>query len=91
MTIEKLCGTLRVNKGSEEVKALISSEVIAKRLVDLRGDRTQATVATAIGTSVSAVAMYESGSRMPRDEIKVAIARYFGKTVEEIFYSASTL
>jgi len=76
-----------VNKGSEEVKALISSEVIAKRLVDLRGDRTQATVATAIGTSVSAVAMYESGSRMPRDEIKVAIARYFGKTVEEIFYT----
>ena len=68
------------------MKALISSEVIAKRLVDLRGDRTQATVATAIGTSVSAVSMYESGSRMPRDEIKVAIARYFGKTVE-IFYT----
>lgn len=66
---------------------MISSEVIAKRLVDLRGDRTQATVATAIGTSVSSVAMYESGSRMPRDEIKVAIARYFGKTVEEIFYT----
>lgn len=87
MTTEKLCGILRVNKASEEVKALISSEVIAKRLVDLRGDRTQATVATAIGTSVSAVAMYESGSRMPRDEIKVAIARYFGKTVEEIFYT----
>lgn len=87
MTTKKLCGILRVNKASEEVKALISSEVIAKRLVDLRGDRTQATVATAIGTSVSAVAMYESGSRMPRDEIKVAIARYFGKTVEEIFYT----
>lgn len=87
MTIKKLCGTLRVNKASEEVRALISSEVIAKRLVDLRGDRTQATVATAIGTSVSSVAMYESGSRMPRDEIKVAIARYFGKTVEEIFYT----
>ena len=76
-----------MNKGSEEVNALISTEVIAKRLVDLRGDRTQATVATAIGTSVSAVAMYESGSRIPRDEIKVAIARYFGKTVEEIFYT----
>ena len=87
MTSRKLCGTLRVNKGSEEVKALTRAEVIAKRLVDLRGDRTQATVATAIGTSVSAVAMYESGSRMPRDEIKVAIARYFGKTVEEIFYT----
>lgn len=87
LTTKKLCGILRVNKASEEVRALISSEVIAKRLVDLRGDRTQATVATAIGTSVSAVAMYESGSRMPRDEIKVAIARYFGKTVEEIFYT----
>ena len=66
---------------------MANTDIVAKRLVELRGDRTQAAVATAIGTSVSAVAMYESGSRTPRDEIKVAIARFFGKTVEEIFFT----
>ena len=66
---------------------MINTAVIAERLVKMRGTRTQVEVAKAIGTSVSAVAMYESGNRVPRDEIKVAIARYYGKTVEDIFFA----
>lgn len=59
---------------------------IAKRLSKLRGKRTQKEVADAIGVSVSAVAMYERGDRVPKDEIKIKIAKYYGKTVQEIFF-----
>lgn len=60
--------------------------VIAKRLVELRGDRTQAMVADAVGISTSALSMYEQGNRMPRDEIKMRLAEYYNTTIESIFY-----
>ena len=60
---------------------------IGERLVSLRGDKTQATVANAVGISVSALSMYEQGNRMPRDEIKIRLAEYFGTTIESIFYA----
>ena len=43
---------------------------IAKKLVELRGSRTQKEVADAIGVCQSTYAMYESGQRMPSDEKK---------------------
>lgn len=33
-----------------------------------------------------AIYNYENNSRIPRDEIKVKIAKYFKKSVEEIFF-----
>lgn len=60
---------------------------IAKRLVELRGDKTREEVAKAIGVSKSAIAMYETGERIPRDPIKLKIADYYGKTVQEIFFT----
>lgn len=33
-----------------------------------------------------AVYNYENNSRIPRDEIKIKIAQYFKKSVEEIFF-----
>lgn len=60
--------------------------VIGKRLTDLRGEKSRSEVAKATGISVSALAMYELGKRIPRDEIKVSLARYFGTTVEAIFF-----
>ena len=60
---------------------------IAKNLVDLRGNRPQSEVAKACGISISAIGMYETGERIPRDEIKVRLARYYGVTVESIFYA----
>lgn len=56
------------------------------KLRRLRGDKTQEEVADAIGVTKSAWAMYERGERTPRDEIKVKIAKYFGVTVEELFF-----
>ncbi|MBR6538071.1 MAG: helix-turn-helix transcriptional regulator [Lachnospiraceae bacterium] len=61
--------------------------VIAKKLIELRGDRTQAQIAKAIGVSPSAYSMYEVGQRIPRDEIKVKIARFYKKSVQSIFFN----
>lgn len=58
-----------------------------QRLRELRGDRTQAAVAAAIGITKSAWAMYERGERIPRDAVKRRIADFFGKSVQEIFFS----
>ena len=45
-----------------------------------------AAVAKAIGVSVSALAMYENGARIPRDETKRRIAEHYGRSVGEIFF-----
>ncbi len=58
---------------------------IAERLTQLRGDRSREEVAKAIGISVSAISMYENGERIPRDSIKIKLAAYFNKSVQEIF------
>lgn len=58
-----------------------------KRLVELRGDKTQAQVAADIGISQSAYAMYEMEKRVPSDEKKRKIAKYFGETVQNIFFN----
>lgn len=65
---------------------MIDPIVIGKRLTKLRGEKSRNEVAKAAGISVSALAMYELGKRIPRDEIKVSLARYFGTTVEAIFF-----
>ena len=60
---------------------------IGEKLSALRGNRTQEEVAKAINISTSALSMYECGERIPRDTIKIAIAKYYGTTVEAIFYT----
>lgn len=60
---------------------------IGKRLIELRGSRTQEEVARANDISLSAIGMYERGERIPRDEVKIRLAKYFGKTVQEIFFT----
>lgn len=62
---------------------------IGDTLCKLRGNRTQKEVAHSIGVSISAIAMYEQGHRIPRDEIKLKFAAYYGKSVQEIFFNAS--
>lgn len=65
----------------------MNSKVIAKKLISLRGDKTREEVANGIEVSCSALAMYERGERIPKDEIKIRIANYYGKRVEEIFFA----
>ena len=52
----------------------------------LRGDKSWAKTAKEIGITPSALANYESGIRTPRDQIKVKIAKYYGVSIESIFF-----
>ena len=65
----------------------MDKKLIAKRLIELRGEKTQFEVAIEVGVSLSALAMYETGNRTPRDEIKIKLAKYYGLTVESLFFS----
>ena len=64
-----------------------TSKAIGMKLRQLRGNRSRAEVASAIGVSVSAIQMYENGTRIPRDQTKFAIADFYGETVGAIFYT----
>lgn len=61
-------------------------EKIAKKLINLRGTQSREEVAKAINISISALQMYENGNRMPRDEIKIRLANYYGTSVQDIFF-----
>jgi putative transcriptional regulator len=62
------------------------SNKMGKKLRKLRGDKSRASVARDLGISVSAVASYELGERVPRDPLKVSISKYYGVPVQEIFF-----
>lgn len=57
-----------------------------EKLVQLRGNKTKSEVANALGISRSSYEKYERGERIPRDEIKIRIAEYYGSTVQHIFF-----
>lgn len=66
---------------------MIQKETTGTILRKLRGDRTQEEIAAALGITKSSWAMYERDERVPRDEVKIRIAKFFGKSVEELFYT----
>ncbi len=70
---------------AKEVKK-VNKEIIARKLIELRGGKTQEKVAADLNISTSALSMYERGERIPRDEIKIKIANYYNRTVEAIFF-----
>lgn len=59
---------------------------IAKRLISARGAKTREEVAFNLNLSVSSIQMYENGERVPRDEIKIKMSRYYGIPVGVLFF-----
>ncbi|HBB61475.1 MAG TPA: XRE family transcriptional regulator [Lachnospiraceae bacterium] len=61
---------------------------IAETLRRLRRDRgeTQEELADALGVTASSIGMYETGERIPRDEVKIKIAQHFNLSVGDIFF-----
>ena len=57
-----------------------------KKLVELRGNKSQEEVAKAVGITQSALSMYERGERTPRDDVKIKLANYFESVVAFIFF-----
>lgn len=58
----------------------------AEKLKKLRAEKSREEVANSCGISVSALQMYETAKRVPRDEIKVKLANYYDTTVQDIFF-----
>ncbi|WP_314347007.1 helix-turn-helix transcriptional regulator [Fusobacterium massiliense] len=59
---------------------------IGEKLKKLRGDKKQSVLARELGILPSAYSNYENDYRVPNDETKRKIARYYKKTVDEIFF-----
>ena len=57
------------------------------KLRELRGTRTQNDVAEAIGVTKSSYAMYERDERPPRDEVKIRLAKFFGVSIQDLFFT----
>ena len=76
------------NETTEEVKQMPSNTRIGERLKNLRRKRglTQKEVSKMAKISVAAVTNYEAGKRIPRDEVKIKLAKIYGSTVEDIFF-----
>lgn len=68
----------------------MNSMEIGKRLRGLRHSKgcDIATVCGTVGISTSALSMYECGLRIPRDEIKIKLASFYGVTVDFLFFSS---
>lgn len=60
----------------------------ARRLRELRGRRTLQEVHDATGIEISTLSNYEQGIRIPTDDNKRILARYYGKTVDDIFFTS---
>lgn len=65
----------------------IDNMEMAKILVGLRGMKTQEEVARELGISKSALAMYETGKRVPRDTIKMKMSKYYQRSITYIFFN----
>jgi len=61
-------------------------QIVGKRLRELRGDRSQGEVADAVNISDSALSAYEQGERVPRDEVKARLAKYYCVSVQSLFF-----
>lgn len=69
----------------------MDKELIAQRLILLRGNRTKEEVALQLNISIRALESYETAQRTPRDSVKLAIAQCYHSSVEAIFFQERCL
>lgn len=60
---------------------------VGEKIRELRGKESQDSLARKVGISKSAIAMYERGERVPRDEVKIRLSGYFGVPISDIFFT----
>ena len=78
-------GAIITDSNKRKEKTMERTEV-GKKLVELRGEKSQSEVAAAVGITQAALSMYERGERTPRDAVKVRLADYFKEDVAFIFF-----
>ena len=65
----------------------IDKKKVGERLAQLRGKRTQKEIADAVGVTPQAICMYETGERMPADDVKIKLAQLYRRSVATIFFA----
>lgn len=63
---------------------------IGQRLREKRGYKPRRVVSEETGITERALTSYELGERIPKDNVKIQLAEYFGTTVEALFFANST-
>lgn len=66
--------------------AKINPKKTGQKLKDLRGNRTQDDIAKSLRISRSSYQMYENGKRIPRDTVKVKLAKFYNVPVSSLFF-----
>lgn len=68
---------------------ILDSDSIAGKLVKLRNEKniSQSQVAESLGLTRAAISQYETGQRIPSDEIKIKLSNYYGVTVQDLFFT----
>lgn len=76
----------------ERNETAMDAKLVGERIKNLRQEKkmSQQEFADAINVACSTVSMYENGERIPRDQIKLAIANLFGVTVDYLFFGVGT-
>lgn len=65
----------------------MDAKVIGRRLTELRGNKSRRKVSEETGISYSGLANYETGLRIPTDAHKIILAKYYGISVEDLFFA----
>lgn len=67
-----------------------NANIIGARIKNLREDNniSRESFCETVGISLSALSMYETGQRIPRDEIKLKIARQLNTSIEALFFTS---
>lgn len=70
------------------MEMLTPTKEVGEKIREMRGSRnlTQEELGNALGCTKMAISTYESGKRMPNDNMKIKIANYFGVSISSIFY-----
>jgi transcriptional regulator with XRE-family HTH domain len=75
-------------KGGKSMASVFEKSMsVGERLTKLRGRKTRAEVAKAIGVSESSYIKYERNERTPSDAVKIRIADFYGRKVGTIFFN----
>ena len=69
-----------------DVKEGRNLNTIGEKLRNLRGDKTLEEVSNEVGVTTQALWNYEKDIRVPRDEIKLKLCKYYNVSVEEVFF-----
>ena len=92
MTNWNVCDIIKMFTEREHRKGgetMISPNIIGTRIKNRREElgMSREIFCQAVGITQSAASMYETGQRIPRDEIKINIARVLKTTIEALFFA----